>query len=48
VEDKNHPVTAGVEDYEIYDEQHIVNYYLDRKHQLLRSIARDNKAAVAG
>ena len=23
VEDKNHPVTAGVEDYEIYDEQHM-------------------------
>lgn len=48
VEDKNHPVTAGVEDYEIYDEQHMVKYYLDREHQLLRSIARDNKAAVAG
>ena len=48
VEDKNHPVTAGVEDYEIYDEQHMVKYYLDREHQLLRSIARDNKAAAAG
>jgi Trehalose utilisation len=24
VEDKNHPVTAGVDDYEIYDEQHKV------------------------
>jgi uncharacterized protein len=48
VEDKNHPITSGVEDYEIYDEQHMVKYYLDREHQLLRSIARDNKAAAAG
>jgi type 1 glutamine amidotransferase len=48
VENKNHPVTAGVEDYEIYDEQHMVKYYLDREHQLLRSIARDNEAAAAG
>jgi type 1 glutamine amidotransferase len=48
VEDKNHPVTAGVEDYEIYDEQHMVKYYLDREHQLLRSISRSNKEAAAG
>ena len=48
VENKDHPVTAGVEDYEIYDEQHMVKYYLDRDHQLLRSIARDNQAAAAG
>jgi type 1 glutamine amidotransferase len=48
VEDKSHPVTSGVEDYEIYDEQHMMKYYLDREHQLLRSIARNNKAAAAG
>jgi type 1 glutamine amidotransferase len=48
VENKSHPVTAGVEDYEIYDEQHMVKYYLDQEHQLLRSIARDNQAAPAG
>jgi len=48
VENKNHPVTAGVEDFEIFDEQHTVKYFLDRQHLLLRSIARDNLAAPAG
>lgn len=48
VEDKNHPITAGVEDFEIFDEQHTVKYYLDREHLLLRSIARDNLASEAG
>ena len=42
VENKDHPITAGVEDFEIFDEQHTVKYYLDREHLLLRSIARDN------
>lgn len=48
VENENHPITAGVEDFEIFDEQHMVKYYLDREHLLLRSIARDNTAAPAG
>jgi len=48
IENKNHPVTAGVEDFEIFDEQHTVKYFLDREHLLLRSIARDNLAAPAG
>ena len=48
VEDKNHPITAGVEDFEIFDEQHMVKYYLDREHELLRAIARDNAESVAG
>ena len=48
VEDKNHPVTAGVEDFDIFDEQHTVKYYLDREHLLLRSIARSNLSAPAG
>jgi len=48
VEDKSHPVTAGVEDFEIFDEQHTVKYFLDHEHLLLRSIARDNLAAAAG
>lgn len=48
VEDKEHPITAGVEDFEIFDEQHTVKYYLDREHLLLRSMARDNLAAPAG
>ncbi len=48
LENKNHPVTAGVEDFDIFDEQHMVKYYLDREHLLLRSISRDNKEAPAG
>jgi len=48
VENKDHPITAGVEDFEIYDEQHTVKYYLDKEHLLLRTIARDNLAAPGG
>ena len=48
VENRAHPVTAGVEDFEIFDEQHTVKYFLDREHLLLRSIARDNLASEAG
>ena len=33
VENQNHSVTAGVEDFEIFDEQHTVKYYLDREHR---------------
>ena len=48
VEDKNHPVTAGVEDFQVFDEQHTVKYYLDREHMFLRTIAPDNLAAPGG
>ena len=48
VENKDHPITAGVEDFEIYDEQHTVKYYLDKEDLLLRTIARDNLAAPGG
>jgi type 1 glutamine amidotransferase len=48
VENKNHPITAGIEDYEIFDEQHMVKYVLDREHLLLRSISRSNQEAAAG
>ena len=48
VENKRHPITAGVEDFEIFDEQHTVKYYLDDEHLLLRTIARDNLAAAGG
>ena len=48
IENRNHPVTAGVEDFEIFDEQHTVKYYLDNEHLLLRTIARDNLAAAGG
>jgi type 1 glutamine amidotransferase len=37
VENKDHPITAGV-----------VKYYLDREHLLLRSIAHDNLKSEAG
>ena len=48
VENKDHPVTAGIEDYEIFDEQHMVKYSLDREHLLLRSISKSNQEAAAG
>ena len=48
VENKRHPITAGVEDFEIFDEQHTVKYYLDDEHWLLRTIAPDNLAAAGG
>lgn len=48
VENKNHPITRGVEDFEIFDEQHMVKYYLDREHLLLRSISPANKESEAG
>lgn len=48
VENKNHPITAGVEDFDIFDEQHMSKYLLDQDHLLLRSVARDNQQAAAG
>jgi type 1 glutamine amidotransferase len=48
VENKNHPITAGVEDYDIFDEQHMSKYDLDQEHLLLRSVAPDNAQAAAG
>jgi type 1 glutamine amidotransferase len=48
MENKDHPITAGVEDFQIFDEQHTVKYYLDREHLLLRSIAPDNLESEAG
>src|SRR5260370_15482641 len=48
VENKDHPITAAVEDFEVFDEQHTVKYYLSREHLLLRSIARDNLQSEPG
>ncbi len=48
VENKSHPITAGVEDFDIYDEHHMSKYALDQEHLLLRSVARDNQQAAAG
>jgi type 1 glutamine amidotransferase len=41
-------VCAGVEDFQIFDEQHMVKYYLDDEHLLLRTIGPDNTAAAGG
>lgn len=48
VENTSHPITEGVEDFEIFDEQHTVKYYLGNENLLLRTIARDNLAAAGG
>jgi type 1 glutamine amidotransferase len=48
IENKNHPITQGVEDFETFDEQHMSKYYLDREHLLLRNISKANKSAPAG
>lgn len=48
VENKHHPVTQGVEDFETFDEQHLSKYDLDREQLLLRNISRGNKSAPAG
>ncbi len=48
VEDHNHPVMAGVEDFQVFDEHHTVKYYLDREHLLFRTMAEDNLAAAGG
>jgi len=48
VTNPKHPITAGVEDYEIFDEQHTSKYALDEEHLLLRNLARDNLEAPAG
>ena len=48
VEDRGHPITRGVEDYVVFDEQHMSTYDGDREHLLLRNIAKDNKSAPAG
>jgi uncharacterized protein len=46
IESKNHPITAGVEDYDDFDERHLSKRDLDREHLL--SVAQDNNRAAAG
>ena len=48
IEDKDHPITQGVEDFLTFDEQHMSKYYLDREHLLMRNISAGNKSAPAG
>lgn len=48
VVDPDHPVTAGVEDYEITDEQHFLWFDHDRVELLLKSRGRDGRESAAG
>jgi len=48
VENKSHPVTAGVEDFQVFDEHHFVKYALGPENVLLRAMAPDNSESVAG
>ena len=48
VVNKDHPVTAGVDDYEIVDEQHILFFDYDRVTPLLVSQGQDGRQSVAG
>ncbi|PIB30412.1 hypothetical protein BFP77_04560 [Maribacter sp. 4U21] len=48
IEDKDHPITAGIEDFRTYDEQHMSKYYGDKENLLLRNISDANKSAPAG
>ena len=48
VEDRNHPVTAGVEDFQVYDEHHFIKYALDPKNVLLRNMAPNNSESPGG
>ncbi|MBI4553828.1 MAG: ThuA domain-containing protein [Candidatus Latescibacteria bacterium] len=43
-----HPITAGVEDYEIVDEQHFLWFDYDRVDLLLKSQGRDGRESAAG
>ena len=48
VENKDHPITAGVEDFQVFEEHHFIKYALGRENVLLRHIAPDNSESVGG
>jgi len=48
VHDKNHPITKGVTDYEIEDEQHFIWFDPDRVHLLTRSRGKDGRESASG
>jgi len=48
VENYHHPVTQGVEDFTIFDEQHTPKYFLNMSNILLRSLSPDLTQAWAG
>ena len=45
---RSHPVTKGVESYEIDDEQHMLHWDFDRVTPLLVSIGQDGRGTVSG
>ena len=45
---RDHPITSGVSDYEIVDEQHFLWFDHDRVELLLKSIGRDGRESPAG
>jgi len=44
----DHPITEGIEDYEITDEQHFLWFDYDRVDLLLKSRGRDGRESAAG
>ena len=48
VADSQHPITRGVSDYEIVDEQHFLWFDYDRVDLLLKSRGEDGKESAAG
>ena len=48
VVDKKHPITAGVTDYEIEDEQHFIWFDPDRVTLLTTSTGKDGRQSAAG
>ncbi len=44
VVNRNHPITQGVNDFLVTDEQHFMEYQKDRKHLLLESVNEDGLA----
>ena len=45
---RDHPITAGVSDFEIIDEQHFLWFDFERVNLLLKSIGRDGRESPAG
>jgi len=43
ITNKSHPITAGVSDFVVTDEQHFVKYEKDPKHILMQSVNEDGK-----
>ena len=48
IDNKDHPITAGVNDFRAFDEQHMSKYYGDPEDLLMRNISDANAAAPAG